>query len=130
MSRAPDSGTRRRRAEKRGRLAEHLAAAAYFLRGYQILERRFRAPGGEIDLIARKGRLLAFVEVKLRASADDAVLAVTPASRRRFEAAAASFLARRPQLAGFMVRYDIAAVTGWSVRLLRDAWRAQWRMAP
>jgi putative endonuclease len=130
MSPKRAASARRRRAERRGRLAEHLAAAAYFLRGYQIVARRFRAPGGEIDLIARKGRLLAFIEVKMRANADDAVNAVTPASRSRFEAAAASFLARRPQLAGFMVRYDIAAVTGWSVRLLRDAWRAQWRIAP
>lgn len=126
MSPKRKASARRRSAERRGRLAERLAAAAYLLRGYQILARRFRAPGGEIDLVARKGRLLAFVEVKLRASADDAVLAVTPASRRRFEAAAASFIAHRPQLAEFMVRYDIAAVAGWSVRLLRDAWRAQW----
>lgn len=115
---------RRRRAESRGRRAEQMAAAAYLLRGYQVLGMRFRTRGGEVDLVVRKGRLVAFVEVKMRADAGEAILAVTPANRRRVECAAAVFLARRPQLADFSVRYDIAAVSGLSVSLLRDAWRA------
>ncbi len=122
MSRAPNK--RRRRAERSGRWAEMLAAAAYMLRGYQILERRFRAPQGEIDLIARRGRLIAFIEVKLRRDIDAAILAVAPASRRRLERAAGNFLSLRPHFGEFAVRYDIAAVAGWRVSLVRDAWRA------
>ncbi|MEK7265355.1 MAG: YraN family protein [Pseudomonadota bacterium] len=118
------ANTRRRRAEQSGRLAEFAASAAYILRGYQILERRFRAPQGEIDLIARRGRLLAFVEVKLRPDIDAAILAVTPSWRRRLERAAGSFLSLRPQFVEFAVRYDIAAVSGWRVAILTDAWRA------
>lgn len=115
----------RRRAERAGRFGEQLAALAYGLRGYQIIERRFRAQGGEIDLIARKGALIAFIEVKRRASADDAILAVTPKNRRRLESAAARFLSLRPQFSQFAIRYDIAAVAGWRVSLIRDAWRAK-----
>lgn len=116
---------RRRSAERAGRRAEFLARLAYTLRGYQILATRFRAPGGEIDLIARRGRLLAFVEVKRRADPDAAVFAVTPRNRRRLERAAASFLSLRPHFGQFAVRYDIAAVAGWRVRLVTDAWRAK-----
>jgi len=119
------AAARRRRAERLGRRAEFLASAAYCLRGYQIVERRFRAPQGEIDLIARRGRLIVFIEVKLRADVDAAILAVTPAGRRRLERAAGNFLSLRPQFVEFAVRYDIAAVAGWRVFILADAWRAQ-----
>jgi putative endonuclease len=116
---------RRRNAERSGRLAELLVRLAYSLAGYQVLETRFRAPGGEIDLIARRGRLLAFVEVKLRRDPDAAIFAVSAKNRRRLESAAASFLSLRPHFAEFAVRYDIAAVSGWRVRLIKDAWRAR-----
>ncbi len=115
----------RRRAERSGRFAESLVGLAYLLRGYQILATRFRAPGGEIDLIVRRGRLIAFVEVKRRREADAAILAVTHKNRRRLESAAGSYLALRPYFGEFAVRYDIAAVAGWRVRLVRDAWRAK-----
>ncbi len=118
-----DAGARRK-AERRGRLAEFLVGALYRLQGYQILEARFRAPGGEIDLIARRGRLIAFVEVKLRDRSDAAISAVTPKNRRRLEQAARSFMAMRPYFVEFAVRYDIAAVSGFRVMLVKDAWRA------
>ncbi|MFZ5618638.1 MAG: YraN family protein [Pseudomonadota bacterium] len=114
---------RRKRAERKGRFAELLVRLAYSASFYEILETRFRAPGGEIDLIARKGRLLAFVEVKLRKDVDAAILAVTPASQRRIERAASSYLSLRPHFGEFAVRYDIAAVSGLRVALLKDAWR-------
>ena len=125
MTAPADASRRRRQAERAGRRAEALVRFSYVFRGYQILEQRFRASGGEIDLIARRGRLIAFVEVKLRRDEDAAVLAVTPSGRRRLEKAAASFLALRPHFGEFAVRYDIAAVSGWRVRLIRDAWRAK-----
>lgn len=119
------SATREKRqaAERAGRLAEWLAALAYVVRGYEIVARRFKAPAGEIDLIARRGHTLVLVEVKKRADADDAVFAVGSRNRRRLEQAGRLFLARRPAFAAFAVRYDIAAVTGFSVRIVKDAWR-------
>ena len=62
----------RRRAERGGRRAEALAALWLRLKGWTILARRVRTPVGEVDLIARRGRTIAFVEVKARASAADA----------------------------------------------------------
>lgn len=119
----PPANNKRQRAEEAGRRAELLAGAAYLLRGYQILERRFRAPGGEIDLVARKGRLIAFVEVKKRKTSDEAVFAVGPRNRERIERAGAAFLSRRPHFGEFAVRYDIAAVSGLTVKIIADAWR-------
>jgi len=119
------AGASRRKAEWRGRLAEFLVSYLYRFQGFQILETRFRAPGGEIDFIARRGKLIAFIEVKLRADADAAIAAVTPKNRRRLEQAARSYMAKRPHFAEFAVRYDIAAVSGFRVKLVKDAWRAQ-----
>ena len=67
---------------RRGRLSEWLAAAALLARGYRILGRRVRTPYGEIDLIAVRGRRLAFVEVKRRATRGEAEAAVTLAPGR------------------------------------------------
>lgn len=114
---------KRVRAERSGRIAETLAALAYRLRGYEILDRRFKAAGGEIDLVARKGPLLVFAEVKRRADADAALFAVTYRNRRRMEAAVRSWLARHPRLAASDIRYDIAAVAGWRVKIAAAAWR-------
>ncbi len=115
----------RQQAERAGRRAEWLAALAYGLRGYQVLARRFRTPGGEIDIVARRGGALAFIEVKARRNHDAAIASVTPVARRRIEQAARSFLARHPHLAHLDVRYDIAAVSGARVSIVRDAWRAR-----
>lgn len=113
----------RRRAEAAGRRSEWLAAMVLQCKGFSILARRYKAPTGEIDLIARRGRLIAFVEVKTRADLDDAAGAVTPMARRRIGAAAAAFLARHPHLAQSDMRYDIMAVAGWRWRHVADAWR-------
>lgn len=114
---------KRVRAERAGRAAKTLAAWAYRLRGFQILDRRFKATSGEIDLVARKGGLLVFAEVKRRADIDAALFAVTYKNRRRHEQAVKVWLSRNPRLAGFDIRYDIAAVAGWKVEIAADAWR-------
>ncbi|MFN3959213.1 MAG: YraN family protein [Parvularculaceae bacterium] len=120
MTAPPD---KRVRAERSGRLAETLAAWAYRLRGFELLDRRFRAAGGEIDLVVRKGPLIVFVEVKRRANVDAALFAVTFRNRRRMEAAVRSWFARNPKRLGSDVRFDIAAVTGWRVHIEAGAWR-------
>lgn len=114
----------RKRAEKRGRYGEYLAALALFLKGYAILQLRYKTPMGEIDIIARRGRLIAFVEVKARPSVDDAVNAITHTARQRICAAAEAFLSAK-KLQDFGQRYDIIAVRPyrWPVHI-RDAWRA------
>lgn len=114
---------KRARAERSGRRAETLAAWTYRFKGFEIVDRRFKAAGGEIDLVARKGALLVFVEVKRRAGIDDALFAVTFKNRRRMEQAVKSWLAKHPKLAQSDIRYDIAAVAGWEVKIAAGAWR-------
>ena len=113
----------RQQAEKAGRRAETLASLYLALRGYHILERRYKTRAGEIDLIAKRGDTIIFAEVKARATTDLAVEAVTPKARRRIERAGHTFLARNPRFADSGVRYDIIAVTGWRVNRIPDAWR-------
>lgn len=115
--------TRRQNAEKRGRYSEWLAAAFLQLKGYSILARRYKCPAGEIDLVARRGKLIIFAEVKARADIDSAIFAVTRRNQQRIAAAASSFLARRRGLADYGVRYDILAVAGFRIRHIQNAWR-------
>ena len=85
---AGDAGTAiRRRNDWRGRNAEAIAAWFLRLKGYHILARRVRTHAGEIDLIARHGDTLVFVEVKARRVLDSAVIALHPAALRRIIAA-------------------------------------------
>ena len=95
----------REAAEKRGRGAETLACWYLRLHGWRILARRARVPGGEVDVVARRGRTLAFVEVKARATDFDAGLALDPWRLRRV-AAAAERLAPRFMREGDDVRID------------------------
>ena len=78
----------RAKAEKRGRKGETLAAWYLRLKGWRILARRVKTPRGEIDLIVRRGRTVAFVEVKWRRSARDLDLAIDEYRLRRVGAAA------------------------------------------
>ena len=79
-----------------GLSAEARAAALLMAKGYRILARRFRTPYGEIDLVAKKRDLLVFVEVKARASLDDAAYAVTPRQQARIIDAAQGWLMAHP----------------------------------
>lgn len=123
----PRAATVRRRGfERTGRRAEAFAALWLQMKGYSILDRRARTPAGEIDLVARKGRILAFVEVKVRADRDRAQIAVTPQLRRRIEQAARMWCARRSALNELNWRFDIVAIAPGRAPLhLRDAWRAE-----
>lgn len=85
---------KRRQSHWRGQWSEILAAGLLLAKGYRILARRWRSPVGEIDLIAVRGRRLAFVEVKHRATLDDCHEAITPAQARRIHRAADYWLAR------------------------------------
>ena len=86
--------------------AESRAAAYLMAKGYRILAKRFRTPYGEIDIVARKRGLLAFVEVKARASFEEAAYAVTPRQQARIIAAAEAWLMAHPEHAEFELRFD------------------------
>ena len=123
---APPEGAARQAAERRGRRAETLAAWFLRLKGYRILARRTRTPLGEIDLIARRGRTIAFVEVKSRASYAEAADAVTPASQRRIARAASLWLAAHPAAAALDLRFDvIICVSGRLPRHISHAFDAE-----
>ncbi len=127
------SRAERHRAWRRGRWAEGVCAAALILRGYRILGRRLRSPVGEIDIVARRGAILAIVEVKARPDSAAAAEAVTPRQRERLIRAAGWVVAGRPDLAAMQVRFDVMLVTPWRwPRHVVDAWRAdpQWLSSP
>ncbi|HEX9490515.1 MAG TPA: YraN family protein [Stellaceae bacterium] len=115
---------RKRQAFRRGHAAELLCLWHLRLRGYRILARRFRVPSGEIDLIARRGRVLAAIEVKARASLATASESVSARQRRRVARALEHFLALRPELAGLAPRFDVMLVApGRLPQHIADAWR-------
>jgi putative endonuclease len=117
---------RRRRAYGRGRRAEALAAWWLRLKGYRILARDFRVASGEIDLIARRGRVIALVEVKARPSLDEAREALLPHQRARIERAAQVFLQRHPGLAGLDLRFDVVLLAPkHRPHHVIDAWRIE-----
>ncbi|MGJ4957984.1 YraN family protein [Bradyrhizobium sp. HKCCYLRH2015] len=93
-----------------GLSAEARAAALLIAKGYRILAKRFRTPHGEIDIIARKRGLVAFVEVKARASLDDAAYAVTPRQQQRIINAAQAWLMAHPDHAELELRFDAILV--------------------
>ena len=99
----------RQRAERGGRRAEALAAVWLQLKGWKILGRRVRTPVGEVDLVARRGRTVAFVEVKARATAEEAGFALDEYRLRRV-AAAAEALAHRYARDGDDIRLDAVFV--------------------
>jgi putative endonuclease len=118
------STARRRQAERRGRLAELLCRSHLRLRGWRILARDWRCPAGEIDILARRGGVLAVIEVKSRRDFATAVTAIVPRQRGRIARAAEMFLMVRPELATLAVRFDVMLVEPWRLpRHLTDAWR-------
>ena len=93
-----------------GLSAESRAAAYLIAKGYRIAARRFRSPVGEVDIVARRGPELLFVEVKARHRLDDAALSVTPRQQRRIVAAAEAWLADHPDDATREIRFDVILV--------------------
>lgn len=108
----PDPALRRRATYLRGHRAEWLALAALMLKGYRPLARRVSLAGGEIDLIVRRGRTIAFVEVKARASLDEARAAISAVKRRRFSRAVRAWVGRHPWSAGMTLRADAVFLGG------------------
>ena len=114
---------RRARAERRGRRGEALAAWYLRLCGWRILDRRVKTPRGEVDIVARRGRTVAAVEVKWRARAEDLDTAIDAWRLRRVAAAAEAVLARyaRP---GDSQQVDVVLIApGKWPRRIANAWQ-------
>jgi len=107
-----------------GRRSEAWAAAWLMAKGYRILGFRLKTPQAEIDLLAKKGGVLAVVEVKSRTTIETALEAVTFDQRERLRRAGTTLAARRPALAGCAVRLDLLALApGRLPRHIPDAWK-------
>ena len=114
----------RKAANRRGAMAEAMAAFWLRLLGYRIAARRYAANGGEIDIVARRGRTVAFIEVKYRAEAADAAEAITETKRRRINGAARAWIAAHPDDASRDCRFSAILMRPWRLpMILRDAWR-------
>ncbi len=104
----------RRKNEREGRKAEARVAAYIRLRGYKILAERFKTPYGEVDLIAQKGKTLAFVEVKQRASQRAIDESMNWRSEQRIIDSAEIWIeknfAQLPR--NFEIRFDFASIIG------------------
>lgn len=114
---------KREAAERRGHKGEARAALWLQLKGWRILARRLKTPVGEIDLVARRGRTVAFVEVKARATVAETDLALDRNRLRRVAAAANAVLARFVR-DGDVSRIDaIFVVPGRLPRHVADVWQ-------
>lgn len=110
MRRAGTDRDARRASERRGARAELVAAAALMLKGYRVLARRWKCRHGEIDLVAVRGRRLAFVEVKQRTTAEDAHAAIGELQSHRIRDAAELWLARERRYRGHDIHFDAVFV--------------------
>lgn len=106
-----------------GREAEAFVAAELARRGWRLLDRRFRAGGGELDLVALDGRCVVFIEVKARRSSryGTAAEAVTPRKRQRLAAAALAWLQRHERWSQ-ACRFDVVEVAVWEGGRLSSHW--------
>jgi len=112
----------RRAAEASGRRGERIAAWWLRLKGWRILDKRVRTPAGEVDLVARKGNLIAFVEVKMRATSAELDFAIDDRRLTRV-AAAAEVLMPRYAGPGDDIRVDVILLApGTMPRHIENAW--------
>jgi len=107
-----------------GTEAEALAVSLLVGKGYRIVERNFRCPSGELDVIARDGEVLVFVEVRSRSNAEhgDAAETVDRRKQRQVARVAMHYIGLRdPRFQSS--RFDVVAITGDQAVLIQDAWR-------
>jgi putative endonuclease len=110
----------RRKAFRFGLGAETRAVWLLRLKGYAILARRYRTPGGEADIVARRGTVLIFVEVKARADLASALEAIGAAQQHRIGSAARAWLARNPADMAKTLRFDaiFVAPSRWPMHIV------------
>ncbi len=117
---------KRQRHQRSGRRAEAMAALWLQIKGYTILARNFRHGSGEVDLLARRGQVLAAVEVKWRPDQDQAAAAVSPRQKYRIQRAASVFWAQLPDHDRVALRFDALLLAPWRLpHHIPDAWRPE-----
>jgi len=118
------AGSARRSRQQAGRRAEALATWWLRLKGYRIVARNFRHGSGEVDILARRGAVLAAVEVKWRLSQAEAAEAVQARQKHRIARAASVFWARLPDHDQVVLRFDALLLAPWRLpHHIPDAWR-------
>lgn len=119
----------RKKAYKRGVFAEYAACVYLWLKGYGLLERRFKCPFGEIDIIARKGNTIVFVEVKARQTVEEAAESILRTQRQRITRAANWYISRQsPKRAenDLQYRFDSILLVPWKWPChILDAWQEE-----
>ena len=107
-----------------GARGESAAAHALVRAGYRIVERNFRCKSGELDVVAFDGEVLCFIEVRTRRDDEhgDAVLAINRAKQRQVARIALHYISLRDPIFR-RSRFDVVAITGERIELIRDAWR-------
>ena len=117
--------SRKNKSYRFGLWAELYTAVRFMIKGYRIQAWRYKTPVGEIDLIVRRGDVIAFVEVKARRDLSTALQALTPSMKNRITRGAQFYLAQHPAVSAMAMRFDFVAVA-WPLyyRHLDNAWSA------
>lgn len=100
---------------QKGLRAELLSKLWLWTFGYSILEQRYKTPMGEIDLIARKGKHIAFIEIKYRQTFEEAAYSITDHQKKRINKAALLWLAKEEQLGFDSLSFDVILVSPWKL---------------
>jgi len=127
MRRAAERSSKAERQERyrKGLSSELIAVLLLTAKGCRILARRVRTPFGELDIVARRANRLAFVEVKRRATLDEALLAITPRQRQRIMRASDGWLKRFPAYFALERSFDLILIAPRRLpRHLPDAFEA------
>ncbi len=106
---------KRRLNNKKGHFAEFLAVIYLRLKGYRIMARRYKVGSGEIDIIALRGKRLAFVEVKLRSDLEKALGSLTRHQEKRIINSSKYWLSKNSYYRKFNIQYDYIAVIPWKL---------------
>ena len=102
-----------RKSEFRGYFGEFVAILLLLCKGYRILKHRYKLSGGEIDIIAKRGNKISFVEVKTRKSEEKCQIAITPWQLHRIRNASQFFLKNHPKYLSCDLNYDVILVADW-----------------
>lgn len=118
------SDKKKRKAHRFGLRAELAARLLLRAKGYRILVSRHLTPYGEIDIVAERFGLLAFIEVKARPDATSGLYSITPAKQKHIAQAAEYFLGRHPGYGKRGMRFDLVLCRPFRLpRHIKDAWR-------
>ena len=112
MNKLPET-KRRQRAERWGQFSEWIAALYLLCKGYRIIAMRYKTKSGEIDIIAKRGKLITMIEVKARKTVQEAIDAVSPTAQKRINNATDIWLSRQKNPHLYSIRFDIIAVRPW-----------------